>query len=516
MNNLEKENELENFDNRIFDDIDIDVYNSLVKRNDFQYLAVLYKENRNAIYSCEDEELSEQYLKADTIRSLISYYSKKLSCSDLSLYIAKYVDTELVIQSRCLLNEKIEDCWKRAWDFYDKTFVNKVYKLVKNPDDIRYDIASFLSGAYGNFGVQRVFIVFEDRNARPSGEWLKLQKHGLINLLLAEDINISPIFNESDVPAAERDVHIINRYLNDGFYWYYTKNRWSEIGELKKDPDVCFSCGENPCICYRICPQCGKTNISCICCKRCGQNPCQCVAYNILPTHPGGMHGSTVYGDWKLYGWDVRMQTMFENFLSDGRPVGGFVMRANKNFEKQWGALQKVEELYTIPVRLDDFGFLHLYRSDVSKTGFNQPTEIDVACFIDAVKRRKELRTIAGIPPEYPDLYTMFFKSPNYIYVLASWGNLGDFSSCDDIDTIIKIIESVLLKIELPKPFLYNNENYTYVYDSGSEILYKMAAVLYQLGSDIQILKYAKRGGVESFWEAWAKDGIDREEDVIK
>ena len=111
------------------------------------------------------------------------------------------------MQSRCLLNEKVEDCWKRAWDFYDKTFVNRIYKLMLNPDDIIDDIESFLSGTYGTFGVQRTFHEFQDKRWRPSPEGLKLQKNGLINLLLSKNINISPVFSESDVAKAERDVH---------------------------------------------------------------------------------------------------------------------------------------------------------------------------------------------------------------------------------------------------------------------------------------------------------------------
>ncbi|MCB6971975.1 MULTISPECIES: hypothetical protein [Butyricimonas] len=509
MNALERENELENFDNRMFDNIDIEVYDSLIKRNDFQYLAALYKENRNAIYSCEDKELSEQYLKADTIRSLISYYSKKLSCSDLSLYIAKYVDTELVIQSRCLLNEKIEDCWKRAWDFYDKTFVNKIYELMKNPDDIRNDIASFLSGTYGVFGVQRVFVVFQDKKARPSGEWLKLQKHGLINLLLAENINISPIFDGSDVSAAERDVHNINRCLNDGFYWYYTSNRWKEIGELKKNPNACPSCGENPCICYHICPQCGKTNISCICCKKCGRYPCICYK-ELTPAW-----GIFEYQDYIMCCWnEQKIESYLENLSHD---VNYCILY---NWNRPGGPLGKdIDRPYTEPYDVSDFTGVYVLHTNMKYT-FDLVDIYSFAKNVNNVLRREQAK---GYPENFIGPLFAYFVLEHDVYALVSMGRLGVLGEAlSDTEYPYRLdnLEFNIYDIVVDKTITYKGKEYHYAFENDYEKkIYQVMKLFQMMNCDIEIFKL-KRGGYpimgDQFVKGWYSDRISNEEDIIK
>lgn len=483
--------------------IDNGKYASFCNDEIFKEIAVQYKKNKDEVYS-SDEVNYEYTLKVlDSIRMKIKNYADECHCVNLITYIDKYANTELNL-SRCYFGEETEACWKRAWEYYNNVYEKSVYKQVNDQSAVIDDLGKYLRlESYAGD------IVFRDV-LRYNRTWDQIKMMGGLKLY----------FNTIGMGVTtDSEVHFVNRSLYDSFYRYYLSNRWREIGGSKNNPNICHNCKCDPCICYTPCLQCGYLKIECICCKICGVYPCQCVN-NILPTHPGGMKGSSVYSDWKLYEWDKRMKTKFESFLLDSEPIGGFVARANGNIEKLWEVHQRVEEAYTIPVQLDDFGFLHLYRSEVSEIGYNRPTLLDIACFVDAVKRRKELRTAVGIPPEYPALYTMFFKTPSNIYVLASWGNLGDLdgvlSHGDNIDNCIKAVGDYISEIELPKPFIHNNRKYTYVYDYNGEELYKIAAALSQLGSDIQVLKYAQRSGVESFWEAWAKDGIDREEDVIK
>lgn len=513
---LRQEHKLENLGNKLFEGIDVEIYDSLVKRDDFRTLAMLYKENKDAIYTCADEELLNQCLKADTIRSLISYYSRKFSCLDLSLYIAKYVDSEFTIQSRCLLNEKVEDCWKRAWDLYDRIFINKIFRLVKNPNDIINDIQSFLSGSYGTFGVRRVFVLFQDKKNRPSVEMLKLQKNGLVNFLYSRGIGITPIFSDSDIPNAEHDVHSINECLNDGFYWYYTSNRWKNVAELKKDPNACPFCDENPCICENICPQCKYKIKNCMCCKKCGFYPCRCYAeltpaWGPLEFRP---YISAFWRDQKIgaYLESLSVPTKYCTLLdwkivSSGRPTP---LRTN------------LDRVYTEPYGMSNLGLG--YSACILYTNMKFSFDlVDIYSFAKSVNSALHDLQTQGYPNDYIGPLFAFFVFDHEVYALASRGKLGLLGAAlseEKHPYRLDHFEFNIDDIAVDKTITHDGRIYHYGFDCEYEKkLYQAMKLFQQMNCDIEIFKLKKGNNIttrDEFMKGWYSSGFIRGEEDLK
>lgn len=515
MNTSVQDSEFENLSNDVFDNINTELYDSLIKCDNFQYLAALYKDNRDVIYTCTDEELSENLLKADTICALINYYSNRYDCPDLSLYILKYVNFQLAVQSRCLLDEAIEDCWKRAWDFYDQTFENKIYTMVTNPDDVKKDLTNFLPGSYS---VDIVFRIFNDKNKRPNIEFLKREKNGLINLLRSSGLNIPPVFDGDDLNYVENYIHNINRVLHDKLYWYYVGGYWQRVGIIKRD--VCHFCGGEPCICSEICHKCKNTIKNCKCCKKCGHYNCICYI-KITPAWEKLRSVGYVDAVWR----NERIRPFLESFREDFRINTIF----NRTKTKGWsvpvgyelGTRPLVNKVYSIP----DFEDCYLLLS-------NNKVYLDVAdvcSFLQTINTYvKDMSEEEKESCELSDFYFLgYIKSCTSVYALASKGKLGIVGmmlSEENSPFNLEYFNTEIRRIETDSVFCHNGVVYHYEFSHEyDKILYQCMKWFEEMDCDVEILKLLKAEekrndtGVDVFKKGWYSEiSLKNEEEVIK
>lgn len=270
----------------VFADVDMDVYNSLIVRKEFRDIANLYKENKDAIYTCTEEQLPEQYLKADTIRSLVQYYAKRLDCPNLALYIAKYVESDAEVLTKCMINERVYECWDRAWDYYDDKYLNIVYKRIKDVAAVKKELCNYVSGSWTIMRVLDHVIIKGNRAER--FENAEDMKNYLLMLAVPE--------------MTEDEMHHMNATLYDRFYFYYISGDWEYTGRGEPNKgDVCPKCGYKPCLCGDVCSECNRYYNECVCCRVCERFPCICVPAVGKTEYRGSVRDYWTFQDIKSY-----------------------------------------------------------------------------------------------------------------------------------------------------------------------------------------------------------------------
>lgn len=476
----------------VFADIDTKAYDSLVVRKDFQYIVRLYKENRDAIYSCAEEQLPEEYLKSDTIRSLVQYCAKRLDCPNFALYIAKYIESEEEVATKCIANEPVYSCWNRAWDYYEGKYPNLVYSRVKDVYAVKKELYVRVGGGLPCSFVLDHVLLKGNRIVRFTNE------QDLYNHLLWLGIP----------KMSEREVHVMNRTLYDHFYSYYISGDWKITGGEKTNAElgeVCPKCNCNPCICDKICPECHMPYKECICCEVCDQFPCICV-----PALGKTEYEAEVNGLWRSL--DVRP------YLIDYCKTRSCPTVFNMRFIWQDWEREPVcvfesrvaeKEPYHIPEFIHTESMeMALAAAYVIYTDLEYfPDLKDVYSFVRMIKILYDEAKKAGILPEMMrKCYMGFWLTPYETYVFASGGKLGlldEYWEHVDINDIEKGFCDFMTGI-------YDTELTTNPHQSFSSLsetellLYRCTAYFQKIGCDVEIYRWDEREGIYgSFVKPW-------------
>ena len=466
----------------VFADVDMDVYNSLIVRKEFRDIANLYKENKDAIYTCTEEQLPEQYLKADTIRSLVQYYAKRLDCPNLALYIAKYVESDAEVLTKCMTNEKVYSCWNRAWDYYKDKYPNLVYSRIKDVCAVKHDLCVRVGGGLCTSRVLDHVLMKGHRIERFTNQ------HDMSNYLSSLGIPVRTM--------SEKEVHAMNRILYEHFYSYYISNRWKQIGGEKTDMEsgnVCSKCKYSPCICKMICSECKKTYEKCICCEVCDRFPCICV-----PAVGEEKYKSTINIFWTYQ----NIKTYLEDYCRANDYTSYFHMRytwfgTSTNPICVFKTSVVIDEPYYIPefIYTKSMKFAHI-PSYVIYTNMGQfPVLLDIYSFARMIRSVYNEVKKEGIPSEaMRKCYMGFWLTPYETYVFASGGKLGllgDFLEYIDINNVeggFQYFENDIYTTELTS---YPNQSFASL-SRDELLLYRCMVYFQKIGCDIEIYRWDK------------------------
>lgn len=489
-NKLIQENEEEFIENDVFANIDIDVYNSLVVHKEFQHIAALYKENRDAIYTCEDEELSEQCLKVDTIRSLVHFFAHKMDCPELVLYIVKYVESELDVLSRCLINEKVYTCWDRTWKYYEDKYPNLVYSRVNDRDAVVNALCDYVTTSLAIEYVVR-HIIKANRIA-PRFENVESMSNYLRSLAIPQ--------------MTEKEMHNMNATLFNRFYQYYISGKWLGTGgeKVNSSSDICPHCGYSPCICDKYCSMCHKKYKNCICCHRCKYYPCLC-----LPSEWEWQYRSFVEYFWqdkdintylKNYNYPKKFNYYYTCFVWSNSSTSPLFL---------WQKSEIPNDIYYIPEFIytssSSFAFNLAY---ILYTNLKSYVDLnDIYSFAKMVKIATEEKRKINFPENVVQPFVAFWITPNETYALVSNGKLGRIDDylkyyVDDDEKGFREFVSDFYGTEI---VTIPGQNFTSL-SQEQLFLYRCMTCLHKIGCDIEIYRWDEnKGEYGGFIEPWLK-----------
>lgn len=471
-----------------FTNIDMDVYENLIVRKEFQEIARLCKDNKDAIYSGAEEQLLEQYLKADTISSLVRYYAQRLNCPKLVSYIAKYIELNEKIPTRCQSKEYVWQCWNRAWKYYEDKYSNLIYNRVKDVYAVKKNLCVTARGGFACDRLLNYFVV---------------QDH-MLELFTGEASLRDYLLYLGIPPMTIKEIHEMNRMLFDIFYFYYVSGNWRYVGGEKNDIDpntVCSQCQISPCICEMRCSVCENIYRNCCCCVKCKLYPCCCIPPKSQWRYSGFVSSFWRFQDMRSYleGYNRGRGWFYVGFswpTSAAVPI--CIWDCHGNPPK--GAYYMPEYIY------GQSGEIKLNTAYIIHTNTKNNIEVaDIYSFAKMIRIAYAERKNLGMADYEIGGLIGFWVGQLDTYAIVSGGKLGGYWSILDYQDDEKGLWDFYIKVYETDISEYPNQTFSSL-SENELLLYKCSLLFEKIDCDIEIYRWDKNVGELGFFvEPWLK-----------